>query len=51
MLKVRDCVFCMNIVPEEYFQVSVDDLIVYSGDVPASTAERTGILEINFSET
>ncbi|KIH56215.1 hypothetical protein ANCDUO_13604 [Ancylostoma duodenale] len=30
--------------------VSVDDLIVYSGDVPASTAEKTGVLEINFAE-
>ncbi|PIO65976.1 hypothetical protein TELCIR_12325, partial [Teladorsagia circumcincta] len=30
--------------------VSVDDLIVYSGDVPASTTEKTGILEINFRE-
>ncbi|KHJ98906.1 hypothetical protein OESDEN_01115 [Oesophagostomum dentatum] len=34
-----------------HISVSVDDLIVYSGDVPASTAERTGILEINFAET
>ncbi|KAK6048818.1 hypothetical protein COOONC_13677 [Cooperia oncophora] len=33
-----------------HISVSVDDLIVYSGDVPASTAEKTGILEINFQE-
>ncbi|KAK6031972.1 hypothetical protein OSTOST_01865, partial [Ostertagia ostertagi] len=33
-----------------HISVSVDDLIVYSGDVPASTAEKTGILEINFRE-
>ncbi|KJH44951.1 hypothetical protein DICVIV_09027 [Dictyocaulus viviparus] len=30
--------------------VSVDDLIVYSGDVPCSTIEKTGILEINIRE-
>nr|CDJ96207.1 Protein K04F10.2 [Haemonchus contortus] len=33
-----------------HISVSVDDLIVYSGDVPASTVEKTGILEINFRE-
>ncbi|KAL6731378.1 hypothetical protein Aduo_002250 [Ancylostoma duodenale] len=33
-----------------HISVSVDDLIVYSGDVPASTAEKTGVLEINFAE-
>ncbi|RCN37847.1 hypothetical protein ANCCAN_16222, partial [Ancylostoma caninum] len=33
-----------------HISVSVDDLIVYSGDVPASTAEKTGILEISFAE-
>ncbi|PIO65483.1 hypothetical protein TELCIR_12844, partial [Teladorsagia circumcincta] len=33
-----------------HISVSVDDLIVYSGDVPESTTEKTGILEINFRE-
>ncbi|WKX88985.1 hypothetical protein Q1695_008549 [Nippostrongylus brasiliensis] len=31
-----------------HISVSVDDLIVYSGDVPASTADKTGVLEIGF---
>ncbi|VDN30938.1 unnamed protein product [Cylicostephanus goldi] len=34
-----------------FLQVSVDDQIVYSGDVPASTPEKTGILEISFAST
>lgn len=33
-----------------HISVSIDDVIVYSGDVPASTAEKTGILEINIRE-
>uniref|UniRef100_A0A158P9I6 DUF4457 domain-containing protein n=1 Tax=Angiostrongylus cantonensis TaxID=6313 RepID=A0A158P9I6_ANGCA len=33
-----------------HISVSIDDIIVYSGDVPASTAEATGILEINIRE-
>ncbi|ETN78430.1 hypothetical protein NECAME_10353 [Necator americanus] len=33
-----------------HISVSADDLIVYSGDVPASSAEKTGILEIDFRE-
>lgn len=33
-----------------HISVSVDDLIVYSGDVPSSSAEKTGVLKINFRE-
>ncbi|VDL70634.1 unnamed protein product [Nippostrongylus brasiliensis] len=36
------------ILPNRFARVSVDDLIVYSGDVPASTADKTGVLEIGF---
>lgn len=33
-----------------FFQVSVDDLIVFSGEVPTSTTEKTGILRVSLRE-
>lgn len=32
------------------FQLSVDDIIVFSGEVPQSSAEETGLLSIDLRD-